>query len=565
MKPLLLIAIILAAAAGASSQTAPQAPPVTTGSITGRVTLAGKPASNVTMILSRSTPDAFKNIASIFEAKPVNKTTTDTDGVYRFEQLAAGRYSVATYAPAYVAPPEPTSAWPPGRVINVAEGQAVEHEDFALTRGAVVTGRITDAQGRPAIGEMVAVSSADKNKSAEAIDPLAGTPFGKTMYITDDRGIYRVYGLPAGSYVVSVGGVANSPMSLGGKARYNQQTFHPGVTDKAQATIVEIKEGGEATGIDIRLGLPSLTYKASGKIVDAATGKPVPSAIANYGSAMGESKLVSPQALGTNPNPRGEFQLEAIKPGKYYAFAWFEEDSEFYSETAPFEITNADSTGLLIKVHRGQTVSGTVTVEGGADAEAQAGLAQLRLEASNTGEGISAPRQMVARIAPDGSFRLTGVQPGRLSFNINPFFTPTKFAVLRAERGGLPNNNGIQIGAGETVSDVRIVLALASGTLRGEIKATGEGALGDYLLEVSAARTGGDHMFSKTTSEVDGSGRFTIEELIPGDYEVTVRALGVDATADKSIPDKQRVTIAKDSEASVTLTINLPAKKGKEN
>src|SRR5262249_55022647 len=151
MKPVLLITIILVAASVAQPQTSPQTTPITTGSITGRITLGGKPAPNVTVMLSRSDPDAFKNITSMLEAKPVNKTSTHSDGVYHFEHLAAGRYSVSTFAPAHVTPPEPNPGWPPGRIVAVAEGQAVEHEDFSLTRGAVITGRITDAQGRPAV------------------------------------------------------------------------------------------------------------------------------------------------------------------------------------------------------------------------------------------------------------------------------------------------------------------------------------------------------------------------------------------------------------------------------
>jgi protocatechuate 3,4-dioxygenase beta subunit len=534
------------------------------GSITGRVTLGGKAVPNVTMMLSRATTDTFKNMSAMFQAKPVNRVMTDTDGVYRFEHLAAGRYSLATYAPAYVAPSEPKDNWLSGRVINIEEGQAIEHQDFALTRGGVVTGRVTDAQGRAAVGQMITLASADNNKPETPVDPFAASSFGKTMYMTDDRGIYRIYGLPAGRYLVSINNAGGIGFSILGKQRYHEQTFHPGVTDKTKATIVEVKEGAEASGIDIRLGLPSQTYKASGRIVDAATGKPFSTVAVNYGAVPGDTKTIAPRALGTTPNARGEFQLDGIMPGKYYAFAWLDEDSEFYSDSAPFEITSADASGITVKVHRGQVVSGTVVIEGGADQQAQANLAQLRLQAVNRGEDIAAPRQMIARIAPDGSFRLTGVQPGHLNFYINQFFEPTKYAVLRTERGGLAQKDGVQIAAGETVTDVRVVLAITSGTLRGEIKTTGDGSLDDYDLEVKATRIGGEQPFSRDTGEVDASGRFTIEELIPGDYDVTVQATGVDAPNSKEVTARQRVTVMKDAETSVTLTIELPAKKGKD-
>jgi 5-hydroxyisourate hydrolase-like protein (transthyretin family) len=536
------------------------------GSITGHVTLAGKPAPNVTVMLSRAPTHALKKMSAMFEAKPVTRVTTDTEGVYRFEHLAAGRYSLTTYAPAYVAPPEPTSSWQPGRVINVAEGEAVENQDFALTRGGVVTGRVTDAQSHAVVGQVITLTPVDDDKPAPPVSPLAGSPFGRTMYMTDDRGVYRIYGLSAGRYFVSLGGAGESGFNALGKQRYHEQTYHPGVTDKAKAVIIEVKEGAEASGIDIRLGLPSQTYKAGGRVVDAATGKPFSAAAVNYGAAPGETKTVAPRALGTTPNARGEFQLDAIVPGKYHAFAWLDKDSEFYSDAAPFEVTNADVTGITIKVHRGQTVSGTVVVEGGADAETQARLAQLRLQAVNLSDGISAPRQMNTRIAPDGSFRLTGVQPGRLSFYTNQFYdpTPTKFTVLRTERGGQTQRDGLQIAAGESVTDVRVVLAMTSGTLRGEVKAAGNGSLDDYGIYVTASRIGGEPPFSRDTNEMDANNRFIIEDLIPGDYEVDVQVMSLEGRGGIVASTKQQVTVLKDVETSVTLTVDLSAKKGKD-
>src|SRR5205085_2804589 len=100
------------------------------GSITGRVTLGGKAAPNVTVMLARASTDASKSMAAMFEVKPVIRVTTDSEGIYRFEHLAAGHYSLSTYALAYVAPSEPKEGWLFGREITIEEGQAVENQDF---------------------------------------------------------------------------------------------------------------------------------------------------------------------------------------------------------------------------------------------------------------------------------------------------------------------------------------------------------------------------------------------------------------------------------------------------
>ncbi|HJQ22531.1 MAG TPA: carboxypeptidase regulatory-like domain-containing protein [Blastocatellia bacterium] len=558
MKSLSLIAILFAATINAAAQSAPAS-----SSITGRVTVGDKPAPGVIVLMTRAPADPMKNFSAIFESRPVVRVTTDGEGVYRFDHVAAGRYSLSAYAPAFVTP-QASDNWLTGKVVNVTDGQAVEHQDFALTRGGVITGRVLDVQGRPVVGQMITLTPADEGKRATPTNPMAAMPFGNTMYRTDDRGVYRIYGLAAGRYLVSLGA---SAMGLGalGKQRYNEPTYHPGVTDKAKAAVVEIKEGAEVAGIDIRLGLASQTYKVSGRVIDAASGKSFTGAAVNYGAAEGDAKMVSPRALGTTPNARGEFQLDAIIPGKYHAFAWFDDDSEFYSDAAPFEITTADVSGVVVKVHRGQTVSGTVIIEGESGGEAQSQLAGLQLMAYNRGEEVSAPRQLTARIAPDGSFRLTGVQPGHLNIYTNTFFEPTKLVVLRTERGGLPQKDGVQVRAGESVNDIRVLLASASGKLRGEIKPTGDGSLDDYDVMITAMRVGSEEPFSRMTQEVDADGRFTIEDLIPGDYEVTVQVgeAGASDKGRKLATTKQRVTVTKDSEASVTLTIELPAKKGK--
>jgi hypothetical protein len=565
-RAIIFFIILLVTTMSASAQSQPQDAKEPTGSITGRITVGGKAAQGVIVTLTQSDADQMKTMAGLFGQKSTAKTTTDEEGRYRFSNIAAGRYSLNPFAPALVAPIEPGAGWPPGRIVNVGDGEAVEKVDFALTRGGVITGRITDAQGRPVVGQIVMLSPTDENaKSPQAIDPFAGSPLGKSMYMTDDRGIYRVYGMAAGRYLVSFGIANAGGVTLSLKRSYHAQTFHPGVTDKAKATIVEVKEGGEATGVDIRLGLPSQTYKASGRVVDAATGKPAGNAVVNYGAVGNELKIIMPHGLGALANSRGEFQLDSIAQGRYYAFASFDEGSESYSDSTPFEITSGDVTGLVVKVHRGLTVSGIISIEGTDDPATLASLTQIQVNAYVTGPDATAPRNFTARVAADGAFSITGLQPGMLHIYINRFFVPTKLAVLRIERNGIRQQGGLQINAGESLADVRIVLANANCALRGQIKVTGDASLEDAILEVAAHRTGEDNLMSTETSEVDQNGRFAFKDLLPGDYEITVYSLkpGNAQGKDKPVLARQNVTVMNDTEANVTLTVDLGGKKDK--
>ena len=126
---------------------------------------------------------------------------------------------------------------PPRRGVAVADGET-QRVTLRLPRGAVITGVVLDVDGQPAAG--IAVSALARR--------YIGTP-GERRYLSgrarrvspsDDRGVYRIYGLPAGEYVVAaqpqtpaVGfpGAEVRTMSRGvvsDKGVILSQVFHPG-------------------------------------------------------------------------------------------------------------------------------------------------------------------------------------------------------------------------------------------------------------------------------------------------------------------------------------------------
>src|SRR5688572_29963952 len=175
-----------------SAQTPSKAP---SASISGRVTIDGKGVAEITVVATTS--------GSPLGHRTVAKTTTDDDGKYQLTGLAAGELTIMPLAKAFVV--GATGAYKqPGQPITVADGETITKIDFALVRGGVITGRITDAEGRPVIGERVNVGAGD------APDTGRGrmTMFDGSRNVTDDRGIYRAYGLAPGNYKVSVGQAA---------------------------------------------------------------------------------------------------------------------------------------------------------------------------------------------------------------------------------------------------------------------------------------------------------------------------------------------------------------------
>src|SRR5215213_1650539 len=157
------------------------------GSVSGRVTIKNKGAAGVVIGIRKS--EDFARL------EPLLRATTDPDGFYRITNVAAGSYSLVPAAPGFVTG-DSRDMW--NKTVIVGEDENVEGINFALVRGGVITGRVTDADGRPLIEQQVSIYRAETfaQQSQQGQIYSSGTSF------TDDRGMYRMFGLNAGRYKV---------------------------------------------------------------------------------------------------------------------------------------------------------------------------------------------------------------------------------------------------------------------------------------------------------------------------------------------------------------------------
>ncbi|HEV7844556.1 MAG TPA: carboxypeptidase-like regulatory domain-containing protein, partial [Pyrinomonadaceae bacterium] len=284
----LLLGTILSAATTPAQNPQKQA----TGIITGRVTLGEKAAANISVALMPS--------ERTMERAAIAKATTDYEGRYRLSNIPAGRYSVVAIAPAFVGPTDGMYG-EPGKTVTISEGETVEKIDFALTRGGVITGRVTDSEGAPVIGERVQLNQQQGQSRWNNF-----SSFNPFMFETDDRGIYRIYGIPAGRYTVSIGDAGEGGairFGFGGRGYY-KRTFHPNVTEEAKATVIELAEGGEAASVDITVGGKSKSFVATGRVVDE-NGKPVAGVRIGNSALMKDGNRMGGFGFGTLTDTNG--------------------------------------------------------------------------------------------------------------------------------------------------------------------------------------------------------------------------------------------------------------------
>lgn len=127
---------------------------------------------------------------------------TADDGTFAFEHLPPGRYTITAAKEGFVtmAYGATRPARPGAPIVVIA--QHSQRIALRLPRGAVITGTVLGVDGQPAQGVTVSVLSRRFTGGAarDYSYRVNGTPI---LAPTDDRGVYRVYGLPAGDYLVA--------------------------------------------------------------------------------------------------------------------------------------------------------------------------------------------------------------------------------------------------------------------------------------------------------------------------------------------------------------------------
>nr|AUN37849.1 hypothetical protein [uncultured bacterium] len=510
------------------------------GSISGRVTIKDRGVPGIAIGWRKG------DVYTPFE--PYQKTTTDQDGFYRISNLAPGSYSIQAAAPAFV-----VSDTGRQKGVLVGEDENVEGINFALVRGGVITGRVTDADGRPVIEQQVNVYP------AEMYDQKVQRQIYATGSVqTDDRGIYRVFGLNAGRYKVAVG---RSDDEL--NVTYNQQrnvsykqVFHPDVTDQAKATVVELSEGGEANNIDITVGRAVQTFSASGLIVDES-GQPLPNLRLGLQRVIGQ-RIEFMNSFGMS-NSRGEFVIEGLIAGKYSIFLLqSQSNGDRRADPFSFDVVDHDVDGLTVKLVKGASVAGTVILES-EDKAVLAKLLQLQLRgigvvSSSIGMGFASSG--MSQLGPDGSFRISGLPGG----TINLVFTdpgnpmpPKGFTITRVERDGIVSARGLEVKDAEQVMGVRVFVSYGTATLRGVI-AVEKGSLPQKERIFVRVTKPGDQFSNLRPAIVDERGHFLMDGLPAGTYELNVN-ISMPGQSGRTI--KREVALQDGQTTDLTINVDL--------
>jgi hypothetical protein len=533
-------------------------------SISGRITIDGQPAAGKKILIADvdtgwGTPGVGTGGGT--QGRKYFSAVTDADGRYQLTGLPAGDYEVSVnLLRGYVPVGRQAQR---SRSISLAEGKEARDIDFALVRGGVITGRLTDADGNPIIGARVLANTIDAGDGE--IRSLEWTILRNGEGTTDDQGVYRIYGLPAGHYRVSADGTRQGPTggSWTDRGRRYARVYHPNVTEEEKAASVEVREGKEASGININLGKKRPLYEVTGRVVDSVTGEPL---------SQGQVKCfrIGPNGyhIGGFPtsariDSQGNFRLAGLPPGRYgldYSYAKDSDEKKYYREDIIIEVKQGKVSGVEVIARRAATINGTVVFDASSNRALADQLSGATISARVTRKEDDHTVSETLDSSPighDDSFSLSGLKPSVINLEISGAPRPH---LMRIERDGVEIPNAIAVKSGETIEGIRLVVAYGKGIIRGQIN-VGGGALPEGMkFRVSVYKESTFEYYGEV--KVNRKGRFVIDGLMDGVYYITASGgyatEAIDGQAKKPGPTfdaSRRIRITGGRERQVTLTL----------
>jgi hypothetical protein len=331
--------------------------------------------------------------------------TTDANGVFDFPGLPAGDYRLTATKTGYLDGSIGRSASNGGSVISVRDRQALAVPAMSMIRGGAINGRIFDEYGEPLARVPVHVRRFQYTADGRRTVVSAGV-----SDTTDDLGQFRVYGLPAGDYIVvaarPVGPLDVTPTFSPFIGSDIAPTYYPGTIAADQAQVVSLRPGADASVQFTHI--PPALVRVLGM---AVTSKGAPAAGLSVSLRSSTADWVAGRNAGT-VSADGLFVIDRVAPGNYWIDVGSPQpDAASESASVPITVSTEELSGITIVTALGATVRGRVVFEG---ASPRPSSFQLRALQADAGMASRWPYGY-ARLAADGSFELVGVV-GRVLF-----------------------------------------------------------------------------------------------------------------------------------------------------
>ena len=447
---------------------------------------------------------------------------TAADGSFRIENIVPGRYRLFVERTGFQEI-DKHHRRTEGRMLTLSAGQELKDVVIRLQAAAVVEGRVTDEDGDPMPEAQVAVLR-QTFVSGHSHWEQAGAER------TNDLGEYRIAGLAAGNYFVSVTpppdfrsliettGSAPAPRSgppsdKPAPAAY-QTTYYPGTRDRGQAASIQLHAGDDFPVNFSLAPSPSLTLR--GSVVNLPPG--------SSAAIILQSKDFNLVLNGAQMHKDGSFEIRDISPGAYTILASVDNVAVPMMARQSLQIAE-NVEGLRLAPQAGGAVSGRLRMETNATARLDPGQIFLMLRSSNgdsdddslSSVTMGTSFSNVAHVNGDGSFEWKNVPAGKYSVQISESSAMPDWFLKSVTAGGHDVTDSGFIASGDT-TNLALVASANGAVAEGVASNQNDEPIADAVVVAIPEARFRNHPDRYRKGVTDQSGRFTLRGLPPGDY-----------------------------------------------
>ena len=455
-----VLAVVIMSLASVQAQRMSRAPSRADGLLVGRVVdTAGRPVGGAVVALSRrAAVERFSSAIRMPGPPQQDRVLTGADGFFVFRDLPLSTFSLTAAKPGYsegaFGRRRPGG---PAQELQLTEAEPRREIALLLWKHGAITGVVTDEAGEPLIG--IAIQSFRRTEVNGVRRFVAAARAS-----TDDRGIYRLPGLPPGDYVVTTSSRQIAvPLSLADESRDRRivtptdagtsavpmpgnasalqlgdmvlglapdgptppppdgerlwvypSAFHPAPPTSLASATVALRSGEDREGIDLQLR-PVRTVRVSGFL----SGPADMLALRRLRLVPAESDLLDAGEPVTSTDTRGRFVFPAVPAGEYSlrtttrSTSW-RTDSEgaFYWADVPITVAHEDLDEVNVTLRPGAVLSGSLVFDGVSRPAART-MQQARIVIERANTGLPGSEAAIFPAIDDvGQFTASGLAAG---------------------------------------------------------------------------------------------------------------------------------------------------------